>query len=209
MFSELRQQTNTCLVCSGNASRFEFWKPIDDEDPAPPLTADCVVQWVWTSCFARAECWLCKRNEGLRPLLLAVAFRHIALKAVMHAAKGEVVQAVGAPKSSPSALPLGPSASCGALRLRPRTLALWVRFSPWTCPTRSARWAVPGCSGLCVGTRLGWNLCLPFFTSQGRITGGRTPPLPSTNCQLSRGFDQGCPASMMTCTSWSTRRWNP
>ena len=83
-------------MCSGNASRFEFWKPIDDEDPAPPLAADCVVQWVWTSCFARTECWLCKRNrEGLRPLLLAAAIRHIALKAVMHAAKGEVVHAVG------------------------------------------------------------------------------------------------------------------
>ena len=45
-----------------DASRFEFWKPIDDEDPAP-LAADCVVQWVWTSCFARAEYWLCKRNR--------------------------------------------------------------------------------------------------------------------------------------------------
>ena len=94
-----------------DGSRFEFWKPLDDGDPALPPAADCVVQWVMGHTFPFVDellrkgrhLALQKNQGGLRPLLLAAAFRRIAFKAVVHAAKGEVVQArfaIGAPSGA-------------------------------------------------------------------------------------------------------------
>ena len=103
------------MVPGLDGSRFEFWKPIDKEDPALDLAARCIEHWALGLAPREVDAVLRrgrllalhKKAGGLRPLLLAASFRRIALKAVMLAEKARIKEAVG-PEQFALGVPAGP-----------------------------------------------------------------------------------------------------